>query len=204
MLENGVPPGPEGSPLLEKKLVSWKEIAAHLGREVRTVQRWEKTDGLPVKRHEHLKKSTVYAYPSELDDWVRKRHPVDDPEADDAFAREQELSGTDSPLDSVYPPDVLPAPVDSIRIDPSPDPVTPPPPPVWRRGGIAVSSTATFSAASFAIYHWTQPNNSEDEKIRLVVLPFANLSGDPKQDYISMGITEDINTHLRRLDPPHP
>ncbi len=203
MLENGVPPGPEGSPLLEKKLVSWKEIAAHLGREVRTVQRWEKTEGLPVKRHEHLKKSTVYAYPSELDDWVRKRQPVDDPEADDAFAREQELSGTDSPIDSVDPPDVLPAPVDSIRIDPSPDPVKPPPPPIWRRGVIAVSSLAIFSAASFAIYHWTQPNNSADEKIRLVVLPFANLSGDPKQDYISMGITEDINTQLGRLDPPH-
>jgi hypothetical protein len=87
MLENGVPPSPEGSPLPEKKLVSWKEIAAHLGREVRTVQRWEKTEGLPVKRHEHLKKSTVYAYPSELDDWVRKRQPVDDPEADEFVAR---------------------------------------------------------------------------------------------------------------------
>src|SRR5260370_4543290 len=174
MLENGVPPGPEGSPLLEKKLVSWKEIAAHLGREVDTVQRGEKTEGLPVKRHEHLKKSTVYAYPSELDDWVRKRQPVDDPEADDAFAREQELSGTDSPIDSVDPPDVLPAPVDSIRIDPSPDPVKPPPPPIWRRGVIAVSSLAIFSAASFAIYHLTQPNNSADDKIHLLLSPFPN------------------------------
>src|SRR5260370_5306697 len=100
MLENGVPPGPEGSPLLEKKLVSWKEIAAHLGREVRTVQRWEKTEGLPVKRHGHLKKSTVYAYPSELDDWARKRQPVDHPKADDAFARDHGLCGTDHPHDT--------------------------------------------------------------------------------------------------------
>src|SRR5260370_36480463 len=73
MLETGVPPSPEGSPLPEKKLVSWKEIAAHLRREVRTVQRWEKTEGLPVKRHEHQKKSTVYAYPSELDDLAPPR-----------------------------------------------------------------------------------------------------------------------------------
>src|SRR5258708_28078471 len=91
MLENGVPPSPEGSPLPEKKLVSWKEIAAHLGREVRTVQRWEKTEGLPVKRHEHQKKSTVYAYPSELDDWVRNRQPIDDPEADAAFLPEPDI-----------------------------------------------------------------------------------------------------------------
>jgi hypothetical protein len=66
MPENAVPPSPEGSPLPDKKLVSWKEIAAYLGREVRTVQRWENTEGLPVHRHEHLKKSTVYAYASEL------------------------------------------------------------------------------------------------------------------------------------------
>jgi hypothetical protein len=121
MLENGVPPSPEGSPLPEKKLVSWKEIAAHLGREVRTVQRWETTEGLPVHRHEHQKKSTVYAYPSELDEWVRKRQPVDDPEADAAFAREQELSGTDSPIDSVDPPDVLLLQTSSIRLLPCGD-----------------------------------------------------------------------------------
>src|SRR5260370_31102277 len=128
MLENGVPPSPDGSPLPEKKLVSWKEIAAHLGREVRTVQRWEKTEGLPVKRHEHQKKSTVYAYPSELDEWVRKRQPVDDPAAAAAFAREQELSGTASPIDTVDPPDVLMTLVDPATIHPAPDLHNPSPP----------------------------------------------------------------------------
>ncbi|HEX8879074.1 MAG TPA: hypothetical protein VF749_03545, partial [Candidatus Acidoferrum sp.] len=55
------PDGSAGSRLHDKKLVSWKEIAVHLGREIRTVQRWEKTEGLPVRRHEHQKRSTVYA-----------------------------------------------------------------------------------------------------------------------------------------------
>ena len=32
----------------------------------------------------------------------------------------------------------------------------------------------------------------------IAVLPFANLSGDPKQDYFSDGITEDILTELSR------
>ena len=204
MPENGVPPSPEGAPLPEKKLVSWKEIAAHLGREVRTVQRWEKTEGLPVHRHEHQKKSTVYAYPSELDEWIRKRQPVDDPEADAAFAREQEQSGTDSPMDSVDPPDVLPVPVDSNRIDPTPDPVKPPPPPpMWRRMVIAISSLAILSAASFAIYLWILPNNSAYERVRIVVLPFNYTSGDSKPDYITVGLADVIRTKLGQLDPPH-
>jgi TolB-like protein/Flp pilus assembly protein TadD len=206
MPENGVPPSPEGSPLPEKKLISWKEIAAHLGREVRTVQRWEKTEGLLVHRHEHQKKSTVYAYPSELDEWVRNRQPVDDPEADAAFAREQELSGTDSPIDSVEPPDVLPAPVDPARIGPAPDPVKPsptPPPPVWRRMVMAISSLAILSAASFAIYRWMQPNNSAYERVRIVVLPFNYTSGDAKPDYITVGLADVIRTKLGQLDPPH-
>ena len=102
---SGAKPGPEGSPLPEKKLVSWKEIATHLGREVRTVQRWEKKEGLPVRRHEHEKKSTVYAYPGELDEWIKKRQPADDPEADAAFIPEPDV---DAPAenengDSAFP-----------------------------------------------------------------------------------------------------
>lgn len=62
--------GPTG-----KRLESWKEIAAHLNKGVRTVIRWEKTEGLPVHRHQHEKKSSVFAYPSEIDAWLKSRHP---------------------------------------------------------------------------------------------------------------------------------
>ncbi len=37
------------------------------------------------------------------------------------------------------------------------------------------------------------------EKPSLVVLPFANISNDPSQDYFSDGITEDITTDLSKL-----
>ena len=37
----------------ETALESWKAIAAHLSRDVRTVKRWEKSEGLPVRRHLH-------------------------------------------------------------------------------------------------------------------------------------------------------
>jgi hypothetical protein len=38
---------------LEERLDSWKEIAAYLNRDVTTVQRWEKREGMPVHRHQH-------------------------------------------------------------------------------------------------------------------------------------------------------
>ena len=55
------------------RLDSWKEIAAYLDREDRTVRRWEKTEGLPVHRHNHNKRATVYAYEAELDGWLKGR-----------------------------------------------------------------------------------------------------------------------------------
>ena len=51
------------------RLDSWKEIAAHLKRTVRTVQRWERHEGLPVRRHLHARASSVYASKSEIDVW---------------------------------------------------------------------------------------------------------------------------------------
>lgn len=54
-------------------LTTWKQIAAFFDRDVRTVQRWEKEEGLPVHRHLHHSKSSVYAYPEELQTWWRER-----------------------------------------------------------------------------------------------------------------------------------
>ncbi len=57
----------------EQRLSSWKEIAAHLDVSVRTAQRWEATEGLPVRRHRHARLSTVYADAVELDQWWDSR-----------------------------------------------------------------------------------------------------------------------------------
>jgi TolB-like protein/Flp pilus assembly protein TadD len=56
-----------------RRLESWKEIAAYLGRDVTTVRRWERREGLPVYRLLHLKLGSVYAYTTELDAWRDKR-----------------------------------------------------------------------------------------------------------------------------------
>ncbi len=57
----------------DQRLDSWKEISVYLRRTVRTVQRWEQTEELPVHRIVHDKRSTVYAYKGELDGWWRSR-----------------------------------------------------------------------------------------------------------------------------------
>jgi hypothetical protein len=54
-----------------KRLDSWKEIAAHLGRTVRTAQRWESELALPVHRVAGRKRDMVFAYAHELDEWMR-------------------------------------------------------------------------------------------------------------------------------------
>ena len=58
---------------MSQRLNSWKEIAAYLDVSVRTVQRWESSEGLPVRRHRHAKLSSAYAYANELDTWWDSR-----------------------------------------------------------------------------------------------------------------------------------
>jgi Tfp pilus assembly protein PilF len=77
--DNRMTEPPEPEPALpnrpEDRLDSWKEIAVYLNRDVKTVQRWERWEGLPVRRHHHKRLATVYAYRSELDEWLRERQP---------------------------------------------------------------------------------------------------------------------------------
>src|SRR5260370_34748974 len=67
-----------------RRLESWKEIAAYLGRDVTTVRRWEKREGLPVHRLHHSKLGSVYAYTKERDAWRGERAPTDARDAPDA------------------------------------------------------------------------------------------------------------------------
>jgi len=120
---------------LEKddRLDSWKEIAAFLKRGVRTVQRWERTEALPVHRHQHAKLGSVYALKSEVSAWWDSRGT--------------QLAAAPQPRAAVGKP---------------------------ARG---------------------------DRRPRLLVLPFANLSGDAQQEYLSDGLTEEMITLLARLQP---
>ena len=67
------PPADEHVRPNEGRLDSWKKIAVYLKRDVTTVQRWEKREGMPVHRQLHDKMGSVYAFRSELDAWMQRR-----------------------------------------------------------------------------------------------------------------------------------
>src|SRR5712692_8448963 len=165
MSETGTSPGPEGPALLGRKLDSWKEIADYLGREVRTVQRWEKTEDLPVHRHEHKKKSTVYAYSGELDEWFKKRQPKDDPEADAAFEPEPDVGDAHAGSENgdVVLTEEVPRPGDKTAGISSDDTI-PPKPQRRKQLILAAAAAAVLCFAAYGVYRWILPPG----KIRLV------------------------------------
>ena len=95
-----LPPDHVASP--RRRLDSWKEIAAHLGRTVRTVQRWERDEQLPVHRHQHQRQASVYAFADEVDAWGTERESaVDEAESDgDASSPGHKPSGYTSVPDA--------------------------------------------------------------------------------------------------------
>jgi hypothetical protein len=66
-------------------LSSWKDIAKYLGKGVRTVQRWERQLGLPVRRPNGAsQKSAVVLYRGDVDAWVATRFSARTLERNDA------------------------------------------------------------------------------------------------------------------------
>lgn len=85
------------SKLANRRFDSWKEIASHFQRDVRTAQRWEKEEGLPVHRKVHSKLSSIFAYEVELDAWWARGHTFE------SFAAEPSAKSTERPMLVVLP-----------------------------------------------------------------------------------------------------
>lgn len=60
-------------------LNGWKEIAAYLGRGVRTVQRWEELYKMPVHRIAGADRSAVTAFSTEIENWLRQARIIGEP-----------------------------------------------------------------------------------------------------------------------------
>ena len=61
---------------------SWKEIANHFGRSIRTVQRWTREYGLPIYRSRKHDTRLVFARPHELDEWLLRSQAMATERAD--------------------------------------------------------------------------------------------------------------------------
>lgn len=156
----------------ESRLDSWKEIALYLHRDVTTVQRWEKQEGMPVHRHLHHKRGSVYALSSELDGWRQSRNLRLDEDQEPALQR--------------------PAAADDRQTT------------VPRRRRWLVLSYAAAVLAALATLAYVaarvRAGDANRPKVRsLAVLPLQNLGGDPSQDYIADGMTEELIGRLSRI-----
>jgi serine/threonine-protein kinase len=74
-----------------------------------------------------------------------------------------------------------------------------------RRVGLgAVGAIAVLAAVAVAVFYGTitrAPPATAPPPVVLAVLPFANQSGDADQDYLSLGLTDEIASELARLQP---
>jgi TolB-like protein/tetratricopeptide (TPR) repeat protein len=188
--ESQIPDPPTDEPRLE----SWGEIAAYLRREIRTVQRWERYQGLPVRRLLIGKLGSVYAYRSELDKWYRERQPHADPEGDANGGKEPSGAAV-----IVLEPASVSAqvPTQSTINEPKPRP--------WSNLrwaiGIAVFLSLTAAAAYVDIIRPSVTVSRAPDKTRLFVRPFTNSSGNSQQDEFIAGLTEEVITQLGRINP---
>jgi TolB-like protein len=163
---------PQDGPPPSHRLDSWKEIAAYLKRDIRTAQFWEKKEGLPVHRHTHTARASVYAYPEEIDLWQKTRRPP--------VGAEPQLSAE---------PEVAPRQPDSL---PSRRKL-----PFYAFAAITLASLLTV----LGIALWRQGRRQRSfwqPPAMLAVLPFEDLSSGPIEGYLADGLTDELITDLGR------
>ncbi len=157
-------PRSESTP--DRQLDSWKEIAAYLNRDVTTVQRWEKREGMPVYRHVHDKRGSVYALPEELDAWRENRRPAEE--------EQPEVNGSGE--DSRSHPAATRRGWGTRT--------------VW--WVVAVVAVCAGLAAGYVAWRGHARAAAGPQIRSLAVLPLRNISGDALQDYLADGITEEL------------
>src|SRR5215469_2149039 len=185
--DSSLPLAAATGPQAGHRLDSWKEIAVYLNREVRTVQRWEKNEGLPVHRHLHDKLGSVYAYKFEVDAWWKERQQGLAQEVVDSEGIEPEPEQA---------PECLSIPK-SAEVS-VPRPASGP----LAVAGLVVLTGALALGAGYLIRHGGSTGaHPPAGKVKLVVLPFRNLSGDPAQDSFADGLTDEMTTQLAKLEP---
>lgn len=167
-----------GPPAADERLESWKDIAQYLGREVRTVQLWEKNEGLPVHRHFHSRQGSVYAFRRELDAWRHSRAASHEPQA---AAIDPAAPGVLGMTNGPEPP----------LLAGSKKPL------LW------IAATLALLVAAAATYIWHARRSLPTGPNAVVVLPFLDMSPAKDQEYFSDGLTEEIIDALSRVPKLH-
>jgi TolB-like protein/Tfp pilus assembly protein PilF len=172
-------------PPKEPRLESWGEIAAYLRRDIRTVQRWERLHGLPVRRLKIGKQGQVYAYKSELDAWFRDRQPN---------AAEISSNGDTLP-DYSTNSDALPN--DKMPLIQKEKPKI-----RWKIAFLGFLLLAVLGWVN-PVHDWFRALVFPSHKQLLFVRPFTSLPADPEQQLFVRGLKDEMIIQLGRVDPKH-
>ncbi len=74
--------------------------------------------------------------------------------------------------------------------------------PHWWKAALVLASAVILVGAGYISWrHFRATESTRPDKIRLAVLPFQNLTGDPNKDYLADGLTEEMVSQLGRLNP---
>jgi TolB-like protein/DNA-binding winged helix-turn-helix (wHTH) protein/Tfp pilus assembly protein PilF len=68
---------------------------------------------------------------------------------------------------------------------------------LWMAAGIALVLLAVASG----MWWWAERSASPSRRVMLAVLPFQNMSGDPKLEFVCDGLTEELISQLGRWNP---
>src|SRR5580693_8023971 len=72
----------------------------------------------------------------------------------------------------------------------------------WRKVAFLVASTLIFVSVAYATWrHYRFTGVPKTARVRLAVLPFQNLTGDPSKEYLADGLTEETISQLGQLNP---
>ncbi|MGB8919340.1 MAG: hypothetical protein WCC89_20980 [Candidatus Sulfotelmatobacter sp.] len=187
----------------ERRLDSWKEIAAFFGRDERTVRRWEKESALPVHRFPGGAKGRVFAFESELALWLSTPQALQSATSDS----EPQISPVQINQDQVSP----------VQHEPKHSHLG--------AAGMWLGTLAVCAALAVGIWVYRKshrfaayasapnPSRVRNSDLRpttagphdasgpdsVAVLPFTSIRGDASTDYLSDGITDSLIGNLAHL-----
>lgn len=110
---------------MNRMLSSWKEIAHFFGKGVRTVQRWEKTLDLPIRRPPGAPSNVVLARTSDLEEWMHRSAGIRDVPAEptrdvESDALQTAIAELESEVRRLVA--VSPQPMEALTSDTRPEP----------------------------------------------------------------------------------